>query len=218
MPDRFRLAAATAALCLAAALPAAAQTVPDAGFSAGDVLVRVRAIGVIPEDSSSSISAIGGNVSVTATPAPELDLSYFMTDHLSFELIAASTRHEIAAENTALGHVDVGSTYILPPTLTAQYHFLPHGMIDPYLGLGVTVAFWYDTNPAGGAVTKLGLGTTAGPAIDAGVDVHLTGRWYANFDIKQIFLPVTARIDSGAIIAKTDLNPLVIGAGIGYRF
>lgn len=189
-----------------------------AGFGAGDVVVRVRAIGVIPQDSSSSVSAIGGHVDVTATPAPEIDLSYFLTDHIAAELIAASTRHSITAVGTSLGRVPVGSTYILPPTLTAQYHFLPRGWIDPYVGVGLTVAFWYDTQPAGGAVTKVGLGTTVGPAIQAGFNVALGGPWSANFDVKQIFLNAKARIDGGAIVARTALNPTVVGAGIGYRF
>jgi len=192
--------------------------VDDRGFQAGDVLIRVRAIGVVPEDTSSRISLIGGNVHVTATPAPEVDLSYFFTDHIAAELIAASTRHEISATGTSLGRVDVASTFILPPTLTLQYHFLPRGFIDPYLGAGLNVSFWYDTNPAGGAVTKVGLNTVAGPALQAGFNVKLGHGLFANFDVKQIFIDPEARIDGGAIIAKTHLDPTVVGAGIGLRF
>ncbi len=209
-----------ALLCAAllAASGAHAQAVEDRGFQAGDFLIRLRAIGVLPEDGSSSVSAIGGSVHVTATPAPEVDFSYFFTDHVAAELIAASTRHEIVATGTALGRVDAGSTYILPPTLTVQYHFLPHGLIDPYLGAGLNVSFWYDTHPAGGAVTKLGLNTVAGPALQAGFNVKLGHGLFANIDVKQIFISPAARIDSGAIVAKTQLDPLVIGAGIGLRF
>jgi outer membrane protein len=207
-------------LCVALSTAAAAyaQTSDDRGFQAGDFLIRVRAIGVIPEDTSSSVSVIAGHVDVTATPAPEVDLSYFITDHIAAELIAASTRHEIAAEGTILGHVDVGSTYILPPTLTVQYHFLPHGFIDPYVGAGLNVSFWYDTVPAGGAVTKVGLNTVAGPAVQAGFNVKLGGGWFANADIKQIFIDPEARLDGGVIVAKTHLDPTVVAAGIGFRF
>jgi outer membrane protein len=212
----FRRALIFAALFAAAG--AQAQTVDDRGFQAGDFLIRIRAIGVIPEDSSSSISSIGGKVNVTPTPAPELDLSYFFTDHIAAELIAASTRHDISARDTTLGSVDVGSTYILPPTLTVQYHFLPRGFIDPYLGVGLNVSFWYDTNPAGGAVTKVGLNTVAGPAIQAGFNVKLGHGLFGNFDVKQIFIDPQARINGGAIVAKTHLDPTVVGAGIGLRF
>ena len=71
---------------------------------------------------------------------PEVDLSYFFTDHLAAELIAPRTRHEISASGTAIGHVDVGSTYVLPPTLTVQYHFMPHARLSSYAGAGLTVA------------------------------------------------------------------------------
>jgi hypothetical protein len=90
-----------------------AQTAPgveiNTGLQAGDFLIRARGVGIIPENLSSSVSLIGGKVAVTATPAPEVDFSYFLTDHIAFELIAASTRHEVSATGTALGHVDVGS-------------------------------------------------------------------------------------------------------------
>ncbi len=89
-----------------------------AGKQAGSFMIRIRAIGVLPENLSSSVSAISGNVHVTNTPAPELDLSYFITDHIAAEVIAASTRHDVSASRTVLGKVDVGSVYVLPPTLT----------------------------------------------------------------------------------------------------
>ena len=125
------------------------QTVPAPGVDpnapvgkqAGTVMVRIRAIGVIPETLSSSISVIHGGVNVTSTAAPEVDVSYFFTDHLAAELIAASTRHELSGGHTALGHLDVGSVYVLPPTLTLQYHFLPQSRFSPYVGAGLTVAF-----------------------------------------------------------------------------
>jgi outer membrane protein len=206
---------------------AAAQTPPQAGAwgtgapvgkQAGSFMVRLRAIGVLPQDSASSVSAIGGHVEASNQAAPELDLSYFITDHIAVEAIAASTRHEIAASGTALGHVDVGSVHVLPPTVTLQYHFMPHERFSPYLGAGVTIAWFYDSNPAGPAISRFGIGTSAGAAIQAGFDYNLTGHWFANFDVKQIFMNVDARINGGAIIAKTALDPTIIGAGIGYRF
>ena len=188
------------------------------GKQAGTVMVRIRAIGVIPETSSSSISVIHGGVNVTATAAPEVDVSYFFTDHLAAELIAASTRHEISGGHTAAGHLDVGSVYVLPPTLTLQYHFMPHGRFSPYAGAGLTAAFFYDSHPAGPTVTKVGLSNGVGAAIQAGFDYNFSGHWFANFDVKQVFLNTEARINGGTILAKTALDPTIVGAGIGYRF
>ena len=59
-----------------------------------------------------------------------------------------------------------------------------------------------------------------GPALQAGIDYNFTGHWFANFDVKQIFLNADAHVDAlgTTVKAKVALDPLVIGAGIGYRF
>lgn len=209
-------------LCVALACPllAFAQSANSSvtPFKAGDFLVHVRVIGVLPQNFSSSVSVIGGHVDATNQVAPEIDLSYFLTDHLSVEAIAATTRHEVSASGTALGKVDVGSVWVLPPTITMQYHFNPIGRFQPYAGVGLTVAFFYDSHAAGPTVTKAGYSTAVGPALDAGFDYALGQNWYANFDVKQMFVSTEARINNGAIVAHTALSPTVVGAGIGYRF
>jgi outer membrane protein len=196
---------------------------PLAGKQAGTFMVRLRAIGVIPEDNSSRINGFpGARVSVTDQAAPELDFSYFLTDNIALELIAASTRHELSASipNPPLGKVDVGSVWVLPPTLTVQYHFMPHSAFSPYVGAGLTVAWFYASSPAGNPVTHFSVGNNIGAAIQAGFDYNFTGHWFLNFDVKQIFLNADAHVDARGttLHAHTALDPLVIGAGIGYRF
>jgi outer membrane protein len=193
---------------------------PLVGKEAGTFMVRVRAIGVIPEDNSSSISVIGGHVSATAQAAPEVDLSYFLTDHFALELIAATTRHNLQATGTAVGNVDVGSVWALPPTLTLQYHFLPHSAFSPYVGVGLNVTFWYGSSPANPPVTHFTVGNNVGPALQAGFDYNFAGHWFFNMDVKQIFLNADAHVDAlGTTVKAHDaLDPLVVGMGIGYRF
>lgn len=193
---------------------------PPVGKEAGTFMIRGRAIGVLPQNSSSSISAIGGHVTVSNTATPELDFSYFITDNIAVELIAATSKHDLYASGSALtpGNYHVGSTWVLPPTVLLQYHFMPHERFSPYVGAGLNVTFFYATNPANNAVTGLSMTNNVGAAIQAGFDYNITGHWFANFDVKQIFVNTTASINGGAIKAKTALNPTVIGAGIGYRF
>ena len=221
---RFLLATSLlSAMALAHVASAQAQTAADApvGKAAGTFMVRGRVIGLIPQNSSSSISgAINtGTVSTSNAVMPEVDVSYFFTDNIALELIAATTKHDAYADNTPLGsHYRVGSTWVLPPTVTLQYHFMPHERFSPYVGAGVNVSFFYGTTAANNAVTQLAMTTAVGPAIQAGFDYNFSGRWFGNFDVKQIFYTTTASINNGAIKAKTALNPTVIGAGIGYRF
>jgi outer membrane protein len=192
----------------------------DVPKKAGTFEAGLSVIGVIPETFSSSVSPIGGQVNASGGVSPELTGTYFLTNHIALQVIAASTHHRISAGDTALGHVDVGSAWVLPPTLTVQYHFLPDDRFSPYVGLGVTVAFFYATNPSEPVVNKFSLDTGAGPTLNIGFDYNFSGHWYANVDAKQMFFNTTANIDSvaGRITAKTALNPTVIGVGIGYRF
>ena len=201
---------------------ASAQTADDSapvGKQAGTFMIRGRVIGVIPEDNSSSTS-IGGHVEATAQAAPELDFSYFFTDNIAAELIAASTRHELSAVGTGLGKVDVGSTWVLPPALTLQYHFMPHEKFSPYVGVGIDAMFFYSTNPSTPVVQKLTLNDNVGAVLQAGFDYNFSGHWFANVDVKQIFLNTDAHLQTvlGPVSARTSLDPLVVGVGVGYRF
>ena len=210
-----------AALLGASAMVGAAQAqtadyfVPE---TAGTILVRARVINVSAENNNSWTS-IGGHIDATSQATPEVDFSYFLTPNIAFELIAATTSHHLTARDTALGaKVDVGSTSVLPPTLTVQYHFMPDQKFSPYVGAGLNYTFFYNTEPGGGIVKRTSLTNNFGEALQIGFDYAVSGPWVLNADVKQLFLHTTASLDSGLVRAKTDLDPLVIGVGVGYKF
>lgn len=101
-------------------------------------LIRLRASGVLPSVSSSTISVVGGEVTkISNEVIPELDFSYFFTHHIAAKLILATSRHSVYASNTLLGPVNLGKVSVLPPILTAQYHFDVSPQLKPYVGVGV---------------------------------------------------------------------------------
>jgi outer membrane protein len=210
----IKLAALTAALLGATALSCAQAD--EGGFktkSAGDFLVRGRLIDAIPRDHA-SVSA-GGSVDVSNEIVPEVDFSYFVTDNIAFELIAATTRHSVTwtPSGTSLGKVS-----LLPPTLTAQYHFMPKEKLSPYVGAGLNYTFFYNEDAPGGAITSVDYKNHIGYALQAGVDYALGGAWSLNLDVKKIFLRTDVSVNSGAVTAKVDLDPWIVGLGVGYRF
>ncbi len=207
--------ALTTAFIIATSTPTISQAGMDK--SAGDFLVRARAISVTP-DESASISVIGGNVSASNQVVPELDFTYFFTDNIAAELILATSKHDASAVGSLLGTVDLGDVGVLPPTLTLQYHFLPKGQFSPYVGAGINYTFFYNENAPGGVVTSVDYENGFGWALQAGADIALQGNWSLNLDVKKIFLNTDVSLNGGAILADLDLDPWVFGIGFGYKF
>lgn len=223
VPGHFRLAALAGALLLAgglAAADAAAQSSgQSSGKSAGDIMLRGRVIGLLP-DESSTVTVIGGDVDASNAWTGEVDVTYFFTDNIAAELIAATTRHKMSVKNGSSGNTGLGDVWLLPPTLTLQYHFMPKSDFSPYIGAGVTYAVFYSEDVAGG-LRSVDYDNAWGVAFQAGIDYRIGDRWYLNADVKKILLntDVTVVTGSGTTIrADTDLDPWVIGLGAGYRF
>lgn len=210
-----RAAAAALALGVAAAgfaaTPEAQAQQGFSGKSAGDIMVRARLIGVIP-DESATVTVLGGDVDVSNEWVPEIDFSYFVTDNIALELIAATTRHDV----THSSGLSLGKVSLLPPTLTLQYHFMPKERFSPYVGAGVNYTIFYNEKP--GAVASIDYDNSFGWALQAGLDYALNDNWYANVDVKKIFLSTDVSINGGFVTADVDLDPWIVGFGVGYKF
>lgn len=188
---------------------------------AGDFLIRARGLAVIPnEDADLSVggSSIPGEVDLGTAYVPEIDFSYFITDNIALELIAAVTTHSVEATGTPLGDVDLGEVGLVPPTLTLQYHFWSPKRLSPYAGIGLNYTFFFVDED--GDATEIDYDNSFGFALQAGVDYAVSGRWSVNVDIKKIFLSTDAEILAAGtnIEADVDVNPLIVGLGVGYRF
>jgi outer membrane protein len=184
---------------------------------AGEWMIRGRVLSVQP-DESSTISAIGGTAHADNSVVPEVDITYFITNNLAAELIAAVTKHDVEARGTTLGRVDLGDAWLLPPTLTLQYHISPQGGVDPYVGVGLNYTTFFDVDKGPAPITSIHYGDSFGVAAQAGIDVRLNERWVFNADVKKVWLNTKVRINNGAINADVDLDPWIAGVGFGYRF
>ncbi|MGF1457208.1 MAG: OmpW family protein [Alphaproteobacteria bacterium] len=209
--------AASAALALMAA-GLIAGSPETACAEAGDILVRVRALAAVPFEGGSDIS-IGGEADIDVGYSPEVDFTYFITDNIGVELIAASTPHDVGATGTALGDLDLGSVRLLPPTLTAQWHFFPEETVRPYVGAGINYTWFFEENFPGGE--DIDYEDSFGWVLQAGVDVDITETVFLNLDIKKVFLDTDVFINAGAGVtanAEVNIDPLLLGVGFGVRF
>jgi outer membrane protein len=214
--------------CLTTALIALSLTpgVAAAQTSAGDWLIRVRGIVVSPTETSGEVSGIpGSRVGVTASVMPEVDFTYMATDHIGAELIVATTRHEATGRGSLSAIDTVASTWVLPPTLTLQYHLSPKSKIRPYVGAGVNYTLFYAEDASDGleaalGSTKVRMSDSVGYALQAGIDLDIGPRTFLNLDVKYLDIDTTARLVTGVGTSRVriSIDPVVIGAGIGMRF
>lgn len=214
------LLAGAAALGLLAQPALAQQASSVRGKQAGDFMIGASVIGVVPNDGG-SVDLIGGTPSASNAVTGQLDFTYFVTQNFALNLIAATTRHDLEVRNSAIGTVDLGHVWALPPTLTAQYHPLPTSQFSPYVGAGVNwTAFYGEGGGYSPPVLRVDVQNAFGFALNAGLDVEITPNWLLNIDVKWIYLRPDVNVDTtvGRIGANAHLDPWIFGAGVRYRF
>ena len=199
-------------------------------LSAQNWQVRLRGVAVQPNEKA-EVSTIGGDVNISNSFIPELDFTYFFNKNVAAELILGTTKHDVKTTGsnlTAIGgpasaEVDLGNVWLLPPTLTLQYHFYPTKTLKPYLGAGLNYTIFYSVDE-GSVVKGLDYDNAVGFALQGGLDYMLNDKYFLNFDIKKLFLKTDVNVDatnlaSGLKIpAEVNIDPLLIGFGVGMKF
>jgi outer membrane protein len=201
------------AMCAISTTPAAAQDGTD-WLSKERFQLRARAIGIFA-DGDGQVNGTALQTDVGDAVTPEVDITYFFTNNIAAELIAATAQHSVSA-----GPNDLGTTWILPPTLTLQYHFMPDSQFSPYVGAGLNYSFFYGEDD-GTNFDDLDVEGGLGYALQAGFDYWLDDNWGLNVDAKYIDLEIDADVNSGGTALSADdvdLDPFIIGAGVSYRF
>ena len=225
--NRICALAATAAFVAFgnAALAADLTQAPDPASEATAVApgltpwqIRVRGLGVITNDSGKVNGVAGSDLSYSDTAIPELDFSYYFTDNIAAELILGTTYAKVSGEGSIDGLGEVGKTWLLPPTLTLQYHFTDFGAFKPYVGAGVNYTYFYSQDAK--SADALNVHGAFGGALQIGADYMLDDHWGLNFDVKKIFLKPDFNVTVGGAKLKgtADLDPWLIGGGVTYRF
>ena len=186
---------------------------------AGDFTVRGGILIVKPDASGAVKTQAGADTGInindiTTSAVPEVDLGYFFTKNIAAQLVLGVTPHTITTD----AGIKVGSTWALPPTLTVQYHFLPDKRINPYVGAGINyTVFFGEKSASNSLVSGFKVNQTVAPAIQFGTDFALGGRWFANIDVKKIWMRPSATTDA-LKVNSVEIDPWLIGVGWGYRF
>ena len=185
----------------------AASSVMAQTASEGPWLVRARAVHLDMSNKDST----GLGLAVNNKTIPEVDVTYFFTPNIAAELILTVPQEQKVYSNGT----QIGTFKNLPPTLLAQYHFTGLPGYKPYVGVGINYTDISKVNILGGAA-KLD-GDSWGGALQAGVDIPLDKNWSINLDVKKIYIKSDVYV-GGVNKGALSLDPVVVSAGVGYRF
>lgn len=199
---------------LIAALLAAGFVLPTAvQAEEGNWMVRARVVNIDTANKSDPIGALGlgrDEVTVSDKVIPEIDISYFFTKHIAAELILTYPQeHDVEVAGN-----DVGTVEQLPPTLLLQYHFMPDAQFRPYVGIGVNYTLFTNDD------LDLNLETdssSVGLALQVGMDIKLADQLFLNLDVKKVKMGTDVSLN-GDKLTHIDIDPWLVGVGIGYRF
>jgi len=151
---------------------------------------------------------------VTNNIAAEISLGFGFIKTKSSDLSMVAVSY--GNPNAATGKRN--QIFMFPVTFTAQYHIAPFGAIRPYVGAGLNGTYMYTRSHAIKASGGFG------PVLQTGIDFVAKDDTLFTFDIKQYFLKskVSFKKDflgtNSDVKSKVTLNPLVISAGIGFKF
>lgn len=198
---------------------------------AGTVAVKFGYNQIMPQVSSGDLSAPsipGTKIDVKEAGAPIMTLTYMYTPAISFELYAGLPyEHDIVGDGAIKGVGKIASVKQVSPTLFAQYRFFDkEATFRPYVGLGVTYAYFYGeegsgnltalTNP-GGDPTLLEVDDAWGISPQVGATVKIDRNWFVDMSVIKSFVKTTSHLSTGQSI-ETKLDPLAINLSVGYRF
>lgn len=202
----------------------------------GEWLVRGRIINIAPDSNSDDATANSqtvpnSTVSVDNASTLDIDITYMFAPNLGVELLLdLSSRHDISSEGVTLRRLAPGnimSTRVLPPALILQYHFAPDGIVRPYAGLGLNYTYFFDEEATAsldeglGGVSDVSLDSSFGWVGQVGIDYEIGNDWFLNADFKYMDIDTTATFHSGTLgnmAVNVEINPWVVGLGIGKRF
>lgn len=211
--------------------------VPGAvAHEAGDIIFRVGAAQVDPDESSTVVSTTAtGPLTATGVGVEDntqlgLNLVWMWTDSIALEVLAATPfDHDLnvaGLDQYGFSTTDLGSTKHLPPTLSALYFFgSSNSTIRPYIGAGVNYTTFFSKDFTSQAETELGangldLDDSWGLSARAGVDIHLGENWILNASMWTIDIDTDASFNSalGTVTSSVDIDPRVYMISLGYQF
>lgn len=204
--------------------------------TAGTWMLRAGVTTISPSVSSGCLSAPdfgdgpGGcsRADVSADTQVSGGITYMYTDHVSVDVpFALPFKHKIIGAGGLTGVGDVAEVKALPITVFMQYRFMEaNAKFRPYVGLGLTYAYFFDeqgsgkltatTNP-GGTPTKLSVDGKWTLTPQIGATIAIGEKWFVDLHYSKSRLSTTNHFSTGQRM-DVALDPAAYGIDVGYKF
>jgi outer membrane protein len=185
-----------------------------------------RAVFDSAADTSSELEDTGIALDLESGAGLEFDAAVMFTPRFGAEISIAGTAHELRAVGAGTGccGVDGGTVWLVPLTVTLQYHPPVYGSWDPYVGLGYGLlepiySIEGDLETLG--AERVELDGDYGPVLQIGVNYNLGSNWYLNIDARAFTaaLEVRVRTETEDLPpVQLEVDPVLVGFGVGWRF
>lgn len=207
-------------LVVALALPAAAA---DRSFD-----ITANAVWVDTNSSGTFNSAAPNqpfDISFDGELGYGVAVNVFFGDKISLELAGSSVKQGVSFPGrprpAGSSQSDIN---MVPLTAVLQWHFIPNGRIDPYVGAGAAYVLFDDiNNPSdlGNDVQRINFKDDVGLAVNAGIGIGITDHFGITVDGKYVPLKSSARavfVTGPDTETKVDINPVIFSAGLTFKF
>lgn len=198
--------------------PAIAQDAPSTPWSVRVGLGHV-AFGESADISLGGAPLAGAGASVSNNNALLFSLDYRFSPTFSVEFAGGIPPTTTLSGTGPLAGATLGRVTYAPAVLTAKYHFSNFDpSIVPYVGAGVNYTLITDTED--NAISGLRVRNAFAPVLQIGFETNADRRPGFYADAKWIFLDTRATGTVGGAPASADvtLDPLIVSAGVVYRF
>lgn len=216
-----------AGLLAALALTATCASAQRAGIA----MFKVGVNQISPQVSSGDLSAPslpGTKIDVDAATSLIFTGTFMITDNVSAELYAGlGYKHDVVGAGGIKGVGKLGTVKQVSPTLFAQYRFFePDATVRPYVGLGLTYAYFYGEEGSGtltaltntgGSPTQLSVDDAFGLSPQLGAQVKINKQWFMDFSVIKTYVKTTNNLSTGQTI-EVKLDPVSVNLSVGYRF
>ncbi|TWI06023.1 outer membrane protein [Luteimonas cucumeris] len=143
---------------------------------------------------------------------PTLSGSWYVNDNFAVELWGAVDKSK---QRVRVNDANVGGIEQQPIALSGQYHFgTPGQAIRPYVGLG-----YFESNITDESINgqHVGMTTPKGAIATAGADFNINERWFTRADARYMKGDSDLKV-GGTKVGEAQMDPWVVGVGIGARF